>query len=57
MENLDRILAEAEHAITAASDLNALEQVRIQYLGKKGQVTAQLKQLGKLSRTRAARRG
>ena len=49
MENLDRILAEAEHAITAASDLNALEQVRIQYLGKKGQVTAQLKQLGKLS--------
>ncbi len=48
MENLDRILAEAQSAIAQASDLAALDQVRIHFLGKKGEVTAELKQLGKI---------
>ncbi|MBN1379699.1 MAG: phenylalanine--tRNA ligase subunit alpha [Gammaproteobacteria bacterium] len=31
-----------------ATDLNALDEVRVKYLGKKGLITAQLKQLGQL---------
>ena len=43
----EQILA-AERAIAEASDLEALDRVRVQYLGKKGVLTAQLKALGKL---------
>ncbi|VAW75570.1 Phenylalanyl-tRNA synthetase alpha chain, partial [hydrothermal vent metagenome] len=38
----------AREAIGAASDLKTLDEIRVQYLGKKGQLTEQLKQLGKL---------
>jgi phenylalanyl-tRNA synthetase alpha chain len=43
------LIEEANKAAGAAGDLKALDAVRISYLGKKGQVTAQLKSLGSLS--------
>ncbi|TGD73536.1 phenylalanine--tRNA ligase subunit alpha [Mangrovimicrobium sediminis] len=49
MENLDALASEARAAIEAAADAAALEQLRVDYLGKKGQITALLKGLGKLS--------
>lgn len=49
MENLEPLAAQARAAIEAADDSAALEQLRVDYLGKKGQITALLKGLGKLS--------
>jgi len=49
MENLEELAGEARAAIEAAGDGAALEQLRVDYLGKKGRVTALLKGLGKLS--------
>ena len=49
MENLEPLANEAKAAIAAAADSAALEQLRVDYLGKKGQITALLKGLGKLS--------
>lgn len=49
MENLEALANEAKAAIEAAGDGPALEQLRVDYLGKKGQITALLKGLGKLS--------
>jgi phenylalanyl-tRNA synthetase alpha chain len=49
MENLEPLANEAKAAIAAAEDGAALEQLRVDYLGKKGQITALLKGLGKLS--------
>ncbi len=48
MQELDQLLAEAKTQIADASSLSDLDQVRVHYLGKKGLLTAQLKQLGKL---------
>ncbi len=48
MQELDRMVASAKQAIERSQDLKELEQLRIDYLGKKGSITAQLKQLGKL---------
>jgi len=45
---LDDLLSQAKAAIDAAADLRALDEVRVQYLGKSGQFTERLKQLGKL---------
>ncbi|MBN7795937.1 phenylalanine--tRNA ligase subunit alpha [Parahaliea mediterranea] len=49
MENLEPLAAEARTKIEAADDSATLEQLRVDYLGKKGQITALLKGLGKLS--------
>ncbi|GAB3288757.1 phenylalanine--tRNA ligase subunit alpha [Parahaliea aestuarii] len=49
MENLEQLAAEARSKIQAADDSATLEQLRVDYLGKKGQITALLKSLGKLS--------
>lgn len=49
MENLEPLAAEARTKIEAADDGATLEQLRVDYLGKKGQITALLKGLGKLS--------
>jgi phenylalanyl-tRNA synthetase alpha chain len=49
MENLQPLANEAKAAIATAQDSAALEQLRVDYLGKKGQITSQLKGLGKLS--------
>ncbi|MGH1484671.1 MAG: phenylalanine--tRNA ligase subunit alpha [Cellvibrionaceae bacterium] len=49
MENLDALKEEALNLVNNADDLSVLDQVRVDYLGKKGQLTALLKTLGKLS--------
>lgn len=49
MDNLETLADEAKAAIAAADDGAALEQLRVDYLGKKGRVTELLKGLGKLS--------
>jgi phenylalanyl-tRNA synthetase alpha chain len=49
MENLDSLANQARAAIASASDAAALDQVRVEYLGKKGSITDLLKGLGKLS--------
>lgn len=49
MSDLEAIKTAALAAVKVASDLPALDQVRVQYLGKKGELTQQLKSLGKLS--------
>jgi len=46
--NLEQILAQGLYALAEAKDLNQLDQVRVSYLGKKGEFTLQMKQLGKL---------
>ncbi len=48
MEHLSTVVATATEAIDAAEDIRALEEIRVRYLGKKGEVTALLKGLGKL---------
>jgi phenylalanyl-tRNA synthetase alpha chain len=49
VDELTGLVNEAETAIAAADELQALEQIRVQYLGKKGLLTEQMKSLGKLS--------
>lgn len=48
MQHLQEIIANATAAINAAESLVALDEVRVQYLGKKGELTVQLQSLGKL---------
>ena len=49
MEAVENIKVEASAAIDAAQDSNALEELRVSFLGKKGALTALLKGLGQLS--------
>ncbi len=49
-DQLMQILGEAKEAMTKAENLQGLEQLRIQYLGKKGELTSILKGMGKLSK-------
>jgi len=44
--NVEELLAQARSGIEAAADARALEQLRVDLLGKKGRVTELLKQLG-----------
>jgi len=44
----EQLLDEAQAAVEGAADLRALDEVRVQFLGKSGVFTEQLKQLGKL---------
>ena len=48
-EQLEQIRLEAKKALELCEDPKALEELRIRYLGKKGELTAILKQMGKLS--------
>ena len=48
MSDLEKITAQAITAIETAADSAALDLVRVQYLGKKGELTDLLKALGKL---------
>ncbi len=48
MDAITEIIQQAKKAIAQAQDLSVLEALRIQYLGKKGEVTALLKNLGTL---------
>lgn len=47
-ELIDGLRSQAAEAIAGAGDLAALDQVRVQFLGKKGAIKALLKQTGKL---------
>ncbi|TDO99069.1 phenylalanine--tRNA ligase subunit alpha [Marinomonas balearica] len=49
MENLNQILANALEAVVASDSESALDEIRVKYLGKKGELTALLKQLGNVA--------
>ena len=49
MENLEALGNEARDKIEQADTLQQLDQLRVDYLGKKGSITALLKNLGQLS--------
>ena len=49
MENLEVLTQQALDAVAAATDAAALDQVRVQYLGKKGEISALMKNLGKVA--------
>jgi len=49
LEELEQLAARANQAVLASDSTQALEQVRVEYLGKKGLVTQHMKSLGKLS--------
>ncbi|TNC91330.1 phenylalanine--tRNA ligase subunit alpha [Thalassolituus sp.] len=49
MENLEALTQQALAAVAAAGDVAALDQVRVQYLGKKGEISALMKNLGNVA--------
>ena len=48
MENLQTLTADALNLVSNTDDLSVLDQIRVDYLGKKGELTSLLKTLGKL---------
>ncbi len=48
LEELDTLVTRAEQEIAEVTQLTALEQLRVAYLGKKGVLTGQMKRLGSL---------
>lgn len=48
MQSLEALKSEAVQAINQAEESKALEQLRVDYLGKKGKLTGELKSLGQL---------
>ena len=48
-EKLESLKVSAEEALSRASDSRELESLRVRYLGKKGELTAILKQMGSLA--------
>ena len=48
-EQLQTIISKAQEAVSAVTDLAKLDDIRVQYLGKKGELTDMMKMLGKLS--------
>lgn len=48
MENLEQLVQQAIDAVKEATSSSTLDQVRVDYLGKKGELTSLLKGLGKL---------
>jgi phenylalanyl-tRNA synthetase alpha chain len=48
MQHLKEIIVQAVEAVANATDLATLDTVRVEYLGKKGILTEQMKTLGKL---------
>ncbi len=55
--DLQQLTEQALTAVQDASDLRALDEVRVAYLGKSGLFTEQLKQLGKLSKEERPKAG
>ena len=49
MENLAALVSQALEAVQNTDDIAVLEQLRVQYLGKKGELTVLMQTLGKLS--------
>ncbi len=48
MLDVEELIGRARIEIDACRDLPGLDGVRVRFLGKKGELTAQLKQLGSL---------
>ena len=48
-QDLENLLEQAFRSISQSNDMASLDAVRVAYLGKKGELTAQLKNLGRLS--------
>ena len=48
MSDLNDILSTAQQAVESAADIAALDDVRVRFLGKKGELTELLKGLGRL---------
>lgn len=49
-EKIEQIKSDVEGILENAKDIATLEQIRLKYLGKKGELTAVLKGMGKLSK-------
>jgi len=49
MSEIEELRARALKAVEAAADEAALEELRVAYLGKKGEISLKLKELGKMS--------
>lgn len=47
--DLEAIVSKAQEEIASCTSVNALDDIRVNYMGKKGELTALLKGLGKLS--------
>ena len=47
---INKIITKAQKDIAKANDLQDLDNARVLYLGKKGELTSLLKSLGKLSK-------
>ncbi len=48
MQDLKKLIKDAESAIASSGNLQALDEVRVRYLGKKGTLTELLKDLGRM---------
>ncbi len=48
-EKISAVLSDAKEQLAAACEQKAIEEIRVKYLGKKGELTGILKQLGSLS--------
>ena len=48
-EQIELIVAAARDAVAAASDEKQIDEIRVKYLGKKGEVTSVLKGLGAIA--------
>ncbi|MGM0541284.1 MAG: phenylalanine--tRNA ligase subunit alpha [Pseudomonadota bacterium] len=48
-EQLQAIISKVQKAVDSVTDLAKLDDIRVQYLGKKGELTNMMKMLGKLS--------
>jgi phenylalanyl-tRNA synthetase alpha chain len=57
MSELETLKAQALAAVSAASQLSEIETLRVRYLGKKGEITALLKELGQVSQEERPRMG
>jgi len=57
LKELERIEGEALKDIERAGDERALEEVKVRYLGRKGRVTACLRQIGQLPKDIRAKVG
>lgn len=57
MSEIDQLVAKAQQEIQTCTDLQALETIKVAYLGKKGALTAELKNLGALSAEERPERG
>jgi phenylalanyl-tRNA synthetase alpha chain len=57
MSEIDQLVRAAQEQIAGCEDLQALEEIKITFLGKKGTLTAELKNLGALSAEERPERG